>query len=82
MTSHDIMLPNYRNYKHVVSNINHCSNYRNLPDLVEGLGEVLNDRNKIVLYHYICQLLPEETQNEFDRIAAGLLSGGMCMFWF
>ena len=47
---------------------------------MEGLGEVLNDRNKIVLYHYICQLLPEEAQNEFDRIAAGLLSGGMCMF--
>ena len=44
--------------------------------LVEGLGEVLNDRNKVVLFHYICQLLPEEAQNEFDRIAASMLSGG------
>ena len=50
--------------------------HRNMEGLVEGLGEVLNDRNKVVLFHYICQLLPEEAQNEFDRIAATMLSGG------
>ncbi len=41
------------------------------------MGDVLNDRNKVVLFHYICQLLPGETQNEFDRIAAGMLTGGI-----
>lgn len=43
---------------------------------MEGLGDVLNDRNKVILFHYICQLLPGEAQNEFDRIAAGMLTGG------
>ena len=46
--------------------------------MVQGLGSVLNDENKMVLFHYICQLLPEETQVEFDRIAAAMLAGGKC----
>lgn len=49
---------------------------RNLQDLVESLRDVLTDSNKMVLFHYICQLLPGEAQNEFDRIAAAMLSGG------
>ena len=49
---------------------------RDLPQLVQGLGAVLNDANKMVLFHHICQLLPEEAQTEFDRIAAGMLAGG------
>ncbi len=50
---------------------------RNLEALVEGLGDVLTDSNKMVLFHYICQLLPGEAQNEFDRIAAAKVSGGI-----
>jgi len=53
------------------------SNCRDLPSLVQGLGTVLNDPNKVVLFHYVCQLLPEEAQAEFDRIAAAHLTGGI-----
>ncbi len=42
---------------------------------MEGLGEVLNDPNKMVIFHYICQLLPGETQAEFDRIASAAIAG-------
>ncbi len=49
---------------------------RDLQDLVDGLGNVLTDSNKMVLFHYVCQLLPGEAQIEFDRIAAAMLSGG------
>ena len=38
---------------------------------------MLKDQKKTVLFHYICQLLPEETQHEFDRIAAEMLARGM-----
>ena len=37
---------------------------------------MLNEPNKAVLFHYICQLLPHEAQAEFDRIAAASLDGG------
>lgn len=53
------------------------SNCRDLPSLVQGLGTVLNDPNKMVLFHYVCQLLPEEAQAEFDRIAAVHLTEGI-----
>lgn len=46
---------------------------------MQGLGKVLDDPNKMVLFHYICQLLPEEAQTEFDRVAAAMLTGGMCV---
>ena len=51
-------------------------NYRDLPELVGELGEVLKEPNKAVLFHYICQLLPNEAQAEFDRVAATTLAGG------
>ena len=42
---------------------------------------MLNEPNKAVLFHYICQLLPHEAQAEFDRIAAASLDGGKnCSF--
>ena len=44
---------------------------------MQGLGTVLDDPNKMVLFHYICQLLPEEAQVEFDRVAATMLTGGV-----
>ena len=46
---------------------------------MQGLGKVLDDPNKMVLFHYICQLLPEEAQTEFDRVAAAMLTGGVCV---
>ena len=50
--------------------------YRDIPELIGELGEVLNEPNKAVLFHYICQLLPHEAQAEFDRIAAASLEQG------
>ena len=42
---------------------------------------MLNEPNKAVLFHYICQLLPHKAQAEFDRIAAASLDGGKnCLF--
>ena len=55
----------------------HCTSYcRDIPELIGQLGEVLTEPNKAVLFHYICQLLPDEAQAEFDRIAANSLAGG------
>ena len=31
---------------------------------------LLSDPTKMVLFHYVCQLLPEDAQAEFDRLAA------------
>ena len=59
--------------------LNLYHNCRDLPSLVQGLGKVLDDPNKMVLFHYICQLLPEEAQTEFDRVAAAMLTGGVCV---
>lgn len=39
------------------------------------MGEILDDQNKTILFHYICQLLPDEVQAEFDRIAAATIAG-------
>ena len=60
ITSYDVILPVYRN----------------LSQLVEGLGNVLNDPNKAVLFHYICQLLPGKKQAEFDKLAATTIAEG------
>lgn len=43
---------------------------------MEGLHTLLDDPTKIVLFHYVCQLLPEEAQAEFDRVAASRLADG------
>ena len=69
MTSHDPQM----------TSLNLFHNCRDLPSLVQGLGKVLDDPNKMVLFHYICQLLPEEAQTEFDRVAAAMLTGGVCV---
>ena len=37
---------------------------------MEGLCGLLGDPSKMALFHHVCQLLPEETQAEFDRVAA------------
>ena len=62
-----------------MTSLNLFHNCRDLPSLVQGLGKVLDDPNKMVLFHYICQLLPEEAQTEFDRVAAAMLTGGVCV---
>ena len=49
---------------------------REVPELVNSLSWVLDSPAKMVLFHYICQLLPNEAQAEFDRIAAAMLAGG------
>ena len=35
---------------------------------------LLSDPTKMVLFHHVCQLLPEEAQAEFDRMAAARLA--------
>ena len=40
---------------------------------MEGLQTLLSDPTKMVLFHYVCQLLPEDAQTEFDRLAAASL---------
>ena len=37
---------------------------------------LLSDPAKMQLFHHVCRLLPEETQAEFDRLAAASLAGG------
>lgn len=49
---------------------------REVPELVNSLSWVLDSPAKIVLFHYICQLLPDNAQVDFDRIAAAMLAGG------
>lgn len=53
-----------------------CCLSREVPELVNSLTWVLDSPEKMVLYHYICQLLPDEAQAEFDRVAAAMLAGG------
>ena len=54
-----------------------CSIDREIPELVNSLSWVLDSPAKTVLFHYICRLLPEQAQVEFDRIAATMLAGGV-----
>lgn len=49
---------------------------RDLSGLVGALCDVLDDPKKHVLYHYICQLLPEEIQGEFDQLASTVVANG------
>ena len=43
---------------------------------MNSLSWVLDSPAKIVLFHHICQLLPDKVQGDFDRIAAAMLAGG------
>lgn len=48
--------------------------HRDMPHLISGLASILSDPSKHELFHYICQLLPAEEQNEFDHQAAVAVS--------
>ena len=65
---------------HHTSRIDHSitspSISREVPELVNSLSWVLDSPAKMVLFHHICQLLPENAQVDFDRIAAAMLAGG------
>ena len=50
---------------------------RDLHKLVEGLADILSDPKKASIFHYICQLLPEEVQREFDHMAAMSIAYGI-----
>jgi len=52
--------------------------HREIPELVNSLTWILDSPEKTVLYHYICQLLPDEAQREFDHLAAAVLAKGYC----
>ncbi len=52
----------------------HMSHYRDLPELVDRLSDVITDRRKSVLFHYVCQMLPEDSQLQFDNLAATKLA--------
>ena len=52
---------------------------RDLSTLVEGLTGVLKDPKKASVFNYICQMLPDEVQREFDHLAAASVSSGMMM---
>ena len=43
------------------------------------LSIVLNNQDKIGLFHYICQLLPENKQDEFDDLASRQISKCLLM---
>jgi hypothetical protein len=49
---------------------------REVPELVNSLSWILDSPAKMMLFHYICQLLPDNAQADFDRIAAAMLGGG------
>ena len=49
---------------------------RNVSSLVNQLVPILGDSSKAVLLHQICQLLPRQSQDEFDHQAANLLAEG------
>ena len=48
--------------------------FRDLSKLVQDLCDVLDDPIKHILFHYICQLLPEEDRAEFDRLSSVAIS--------
>lgn len=50
---------------------------RDLTTLVEGLAGILKDPKKASIFHYICQMLPDDVQREFDHLAAASVSNGM-----
>lgn len=52
--------------------------FRDLSKLVEALCDVLDDPTKRILFHYICQLLPEEDRAEFDRLSSVAISNSQC----
>ena len=57
--------------------LRHLSKYsqnRDLSTLVEGLTGILKDPKKASVFHYICQMLPDEVQREFDHLAAASVS--------
>ena len=47
---------------------------RDIPELVDRLSDVITDKKQSVLLHYICQMLPETSQTEFDNLAATKLA--------
>ena len=54
---------------------------RDLAALVEGLAGILRDPKKASIFHYICQMLPDDVQREFDHLAATSVSNGMMTIW-